>query len=163
MRSAGIPVRGAYHFGHPGESASSQAAHFASVVGGVGAGEFLVLDIESATARLAANWSAVEEDAVATWCVDFVSAVMSKTGVRKEKMWVYTGAWFWNPHAGGSAALASHPLWVSGYASSPPMPGGWGSWMMWQYTDAGSWRGVGGKCDTSRYRGTQAELEALVA
>jgi len=91
MRSAGIPVRGAYHFGHPGESATAQAAHFASVVGVLSVGEFLVLDIESATTRLASNWTIEAENAVATWCVDFVNAVMAKTGLRNSRVWVYTG------------------------------------------------------------------------
>ena len=44
-------------------------------------------------------------------------------GLPKQRVWVYTGAWFWNPQAGGSAAVGDHPLWVSGYVSGhPPMP-----------------------------------------
>eukprot|EP01051_Picozoa_sp_SAG22_P014147 SAG22_NODE_1676_length_3830_cov_3.388100_3_plen_89_part_00 len=39
---------------------------------------------------------------------------------------VYTGRWFWDPDAGGSSALSSHPLWISGYVpGAPPMPKGW--------------------------------------
>lgn len=37
---------------------------------------------------------------------------------------MYTGAWFWDPDAGGSSIVSDHPLWVSGYTSTPPMPKG---------------------------------------
>ena len=44
-------------------------------------------------------------------------------GLPKNRIWVYTGAWFWNPQAGGSSLLKSYPLWVSGYVKgSPPVP-----------------------------------------
>ena len=166
MRSAGIGVRGAYHFGHPGTSAADQAAHFVSVVGGtLSSGEFLVLDIEDATARAVANRThpVAASNAVASWSADFVKAVMSKAGLPARRVWVYTGAWFWDPKAGGSDALADHPLWVSSYTSSPRLPSGWSNYAMWQYTDKASWSGVANPCDSSKFHGSQAELEALVS
>lgn len=164
MKAAGIKVRGAYHFGHPSESAESQASHFAGIVGRPALGEFLVLDIESATRPIyeAGNWTKKTQNSVSDWCVDFVNAVKTKTGVGSNRMWIYTGEWFWDPKAGGSDALAKYPLWVSGYSISPPMPKGWVSWTMWQYTDKGSWPGVGGGCDSSKFHGSQTELELLV-
>ena len=56
------------------------------------------------------------DNEVAAWCAQFVAAVMAKAEVNLNKMWVYTGAWFWNEAsgAGGSTALGKHPLWVSG-------------------------------------------------
>lgn len=165
IKGAGIPVRGAYHFGHPGKSATDQAAHFVKAVGEVGDGDFLVLDIESATAPLRAsgNWSAAAQADVAGWCLSFVQAVMQLAKVGKNRVWLYTGEWFWDPSTTGSAALADHPLWLSGYVpSDPPMPKGWSSYTMWQYTDKASWRGVNGPCDSSVFSGTQAELEAML-
>lgn len=46
MASAGISVRGAYHFGHPKDSAVTQAHHFVTTVGTLKKGDFVVLDIE---------------------------------------------------------------------------------------------------------------------
>lgn len=165
MKAAGIKVRGAYHFGHPGESADDQASHFASIVGRPSSGEFLVLDIESATRAMveAGNWTKKTQNAVSDWCVSFVGQVKTKTGVGYNRMWIYTGEWFWDPQAGGSNALSEYPLWVSGYAASPPMPRGWLSWTMWQYTDKAEWSGISGGTDSSKFHGSQAELELLVA
>jgi hypothetical protein len=78
----------------------------------VSSGEFYVLDIETATETARGNLTALAD--VASWSADFVKAVMSSQGVPPRKVWVYTGAWFWDPNAGGSSALSAHPLWVSG-------------------------------------------------
>ena len=103
--------RGAYHFGHPAESVSTQANLFLSVVGPTKAGDFLVLDIEKATAATASNQTgSLSPVAVAQWCLDFVSSVRTKT---KRPVFVYTGQWFWDPSAGGSDKCKDYPLWVS--------------------------------------------------
>ena len=96
MKSAGVPVRGAYHFGHPNTDAVSQvslslslppplpfslsnkaavaqANHFVATVGHLAAGEFAVLDIEAANGEPATS--------VAKWCNVFVSTVQSKLGL----------------------------------------------------------------------------------
>lgn len=159
MKSVGIHVRGAYHFGHPNTDAVAQAGHFAATVGKLAAGEFAVLDIEAANGEPATS--------VAKWCNVFVSTVQSKLGLPTGRVFVYTGAWFWNPQAGGGKLLPrsffEHPLWVSGYVpTSPPMPIGWSSWTLWQYTDKAKINGISSGVDCSRYKGTQAELERLV-
>ena len=164
MKSAGLRVRGAYHFGHPKEDAKKQAAHFVSTVGKLSAGDFVALDIESASTGMNDELS---PSAVAQWCGQFVSHVQSGLGVAPQRVVVYTGAWFWNPQAGGGAGLPSsffsqHPLWVSGYVpSSPPMPKGWKHWTLWQYTDKLKLQGVSGGVDASRFSGTQSQLEQL--
>jgi lysozyme len=151
-RAAGIPVRGAYHFGHPGSSASAQAQLFVSTVGSVGPGELVVLDIETS--------DGVSAGEVASWCTAFLSQVTSSFGLPASRVLVYTGAWFWNPQAGG-ASMGGHPLWVSGYSSSPPMPQGWGSWTFWQYTDSQNVPGISGGCDYSEFVGDSAALQAF--
>jgi len=106
MSSAGIKIRGAYHFGHPGTDAGAQADHFLSVVGALHAGDLVALDIETSDGQSAST--------VAAWCKAFVDRVVSKSGLPASRVLVYTGAWFWNPQAGGSASVGDHPLWVSG-------------------------------------------------
>ena len=149
IKKAGIPIRGAYHFGHPEEDATNQANHFLSQINGLGAGDLLVLDIEVDGGK--------SPSAVAEWCHTFLKAVMAKSGLPASRVLVYTGAWFWNPKAGG-ASMGSHPLWVSGYTTSPPIPNGWSDWTYWQYTDKASKCVPGKAVDCSVYHGTLEEL-----
>ena len=153
IKAAGIPVRGAYHFGHPEESASAQAKHFLSQLSGLGTGDLLVLDIETSGGQSAS--------AVAKWCGDFLQAVMSASGLPASRVLVYTGAWFWNPQASGSSIASHHPLWVSGYTSKPPMPAGWSSWTYWQYTDKAKDCVPSKSVDCSVFHGSLQELHAL--
>ena len=151
--------------GHPNESAASQAAHFCKTVGALEAQEVAVLDIESATNADPAQ--------VAQWSKEFVDKVMSTLGLPASRVLVCqssppippplptemshscpdipadTGAWFWNPQAGGSSLLSAHPLWVSGYTKEPPMPKGWSTWAYWQYTDKATIAGIKGGVDCS--------------
>jgi len=155
IESHGIRVRGAYHFGHPELSAVTQAAHFVSTVGALKAGDFLVLDIE-------ANANKLPAATVVTWIRTFLEDVVTRSKLPVHRVWVYTGAWWWEPNTAGSAVAAAHPLWVSGYTTAPPMPRGWSHWTMWQYTDKASIPGVSGGCDASYFNTTQAALNALV-
>jgi hypothetical protein len=128
------------------------------MVGPLHAGDFLVLDIEAATNEARTNVSTPAR--VAQFSSDFVSMVHTRTG---RPVFVYTGAWFWNPQAGGSAACGSYPLWVSGYvASNPPVPEGWTHWTFWQFTDKAVVPGITGGVDYSRFGGTQEALNTLV-
>jgi len=151
-RAAGIAVRGAYHFGHPGTNAVAQADHFVDTVGSVGAGDLMALDIETS--------DGVGPSGVAAWCKQFVDRVMERTGLPASRVVVYTGAWFWNPQAGGSDVLANHPLWVSGYVQSPPMPRGWSTYTFWQFTDKHNFPGIS-PCDASYFRGQEQQLRAM--
>jgi len=91
----------------------------------------------------------VHPDQVAKWSKEFVDSVMNTLGLPASRVVVYTGAWFWDPQAGGSSLLSAHPLWVSGYTKSPPIPKGWSTWAFWQYTDKKSIPGITGSCDAS--------------
>ncbi|WP_372494394.1 glycoside hydrolase family 25 protein [Actinoallomurus purpureus] len=65
LRRAGL-VCGAYHFGHPGNDANTEADFFLSTVRprGLEAGDLLVLDLEQTDGRSAAHVSSW----VRTWC-----------------------------------------------------------------------------------------------
>ena len=97
MKAAGITVRGAYHFGHPDDSAKKQVKYFLDTVGKVAAGDFLVLDIEAADKKSSATVSA--------FASEFVHLLHNKTeGMYsiRPPIFVYMGEWFWDPQAGGS-------------------------------------------------------------
>jgi hypothetical protein len=86
-----------YHFGHPNDSAETQVKHFLDTVGKVGAGDFLVLDIEAADSKSAAT--------VGSFASEFVHLLHNKTQAMysiRPPIFVYTGAWFWDPQTGGS-------------------------------------------------------------
>lgn len=103
--------------------------------------------------------------AVAQFSHDFVKLVHNKTKIYGlgTRVMVYTGAWFWDPDAGGSSKCNDHPLWISGYGTSQPtVAKGWKKWTFWQYTDKASVPGISGGCDYSRFSGTKAELHTLV-
>ncbi len=153
-RAAGIAVRGAYHFGHPGSDATAQAEFFVKTVGVVGPGDVVVLDIEES--------DSVSPSAVAAWCTSFLEQVTELTALPASRVVVYTGAWFWDPQAGG-ASMGEHPLWVSGYTAEPPMPNGWDNWTFWQFTDRLPVPGVpgSGTSDYSVFAGDEAALEAF--
>jgi GH25 family lysozyme M1 (1,4-beta-N-acetylmuramidase) len=152
-RASGVPVRGAYHFGHPDEAAVQQASHFLSVVGNLSSGEFLVLDLETDGGRSASE--------VGQWCDEFLSAVTRGSGLPPSRVLIYTGAWFWDPHVGQTWSPHVHPLWVSGYARAPPMPKDWRYWTFWQYTDSATDCGPHQAVDCSVFNGTLAEMHAL--
>jgi len=80
MRTENFSPRGYYHFGHPNESASLQAAHFCKTVGTLHAEEVAVLDIEAS--------DGVHPDQVAQWSKDFVDGVMSRLGLPASRVFV---------------------------------------------------------------------------
>ena len=159
MRAAGIEVRGAYHFGHPELDPEVQAKHFLSQIPTpIQSGDLLVLDIE-------ANSKGMPASSVAKWCMAWLSAVLTATGLPSTRVLVYTGAWFWDPQCGGSAAAArnGHKLWVSGYVDESRLriPSGWSTWTFWQYTDRASDCGPVADVDCSVFNGSMAELRSL--
>jgi GH25 family lysozyme M1 (1,4-beta-N-acetylmuramidase) len=85
--------------------------------------------------------------AMTSWVTAFSNEVRRKTG---RLPLLYTTADWWDTCA-DSAALAEDPLWVAAYTggASPPLPAGWSTWNIWQYTSGGTVPGVvtGGNTD----------------
>ncbi|MFG1752044.1 glycoside hydrolase family 25 protein [Streptosporangium sandarakinum] len=120
-------VRGAYHFGHPGNDPIAEADHFLSVVNAQPAkhGDLLVLDLEATDGR------SVEE--VNAWAKTWLSYVKDKTGVTPM---FYSGLNFAETYGRG---LEQYPLWVAAYsmdkgAITPPAD--WKTWTIHQYTES---------------------------
>lgn len=121
-------IRGAYHFGHPGNDAVIEAEHFLAVVRGQGLndGDLLALDLETDDGRKPADVAAWAK----TWCLH----VQQRTG---RTPLVYTFVSF--TRGGYCAGLGAYPLWIAAPsfpAGKPPMPlGPWKSWAVHQYAD----------------------------
>ncbi|MEV1170007.1 GH25 family lysozyme [Nonomuraea sp. NPDC049784] len=119
-------VRGAYHYGHPGNDPVAEAEHFLSVVNSQPAkpGDLLVLDLETTDGK------SVTE--VNTWAKTWLSYVKAKTGITPM---FYSGWNFANTYGRG---LAQYPLWVAHYSKakgSITPPADWKSWTIHQYTE----------------------------
>jgi len=128
MKSNGI-VRGAYHFGHPKNSATAEANYFLKAVRAQGLhdGDLIALDLEVNDGKSASS--------VASWARTWCAHVHDATGT---KPIVYT---FLSYAKGGyCAGLGEYPLWIAAPsygAGHPPMPlGPWKSWKFHQYADS---------------------------
>lgn len=128
MKSEGL-IRGAYHFGRPGNDPESDARHFLSVVRGRGLadGDLLALDLEVSDGRSASS--------VAGWARSWCTYVTDQTG---RKPIVYTFISF--ARDGHCSGLGSYPLWIAAPsydAGHPPVPvGPWSTWVIHQYSSS---------------------------
>lgn len=140
---------GIYQYLVAGQDVTAQAEAFAAIVGRLGPHEFPVLDLEEGEGN--------QEPRALTWGV-LVTAALGK------RPWLYSGENYAEAH--GLAAIFNGPevhTWVAAYRSTEPALGH----TLWQCTNGitgahiTDWPGAG-KCDTSVYHGTLAELSALV-
>lgn len=158
--AAGL-YRGAYHFAQPREdvaTAVADARHFIDVSGVMNGSADLppVLDLE-------VN-NGLPPDQVARWAKAWLDEVERLTG---RVPIIYTGPFFWRDKV-ASSAFTRYPLWIASYtsASSPtsgPIPGGWATWTIWQYTSQGTVPGIPGPVDVNRFCCDAGTLAALAA
>jgi lysozyme len=150
MQAAGL-VRGAYHFFHPAQDASQQAAHFLATVQLKPTDLPPVIDVEVNDG--VANEAVVQ--GVQTW----LDAVEQATGVAPI---IYTAAYFWNAHL--NAGFGRYPLWIAHYTSAAtpaPLPEGWTGWTFWQYSQSLAIDGVNGAADHDYFNGGVGDLRTL--
>jgi lysozyme len=119
-------VRGAYHYGHPGNDPVAEADHFLSVVNSRPAkpGDLLVLDLETTDGESVADVNA--------WAKRWLAHVKARTGVTPM---FYSGWDFADTYGHG---LADYPLWVAYYGRAKgdvTPPADWKTWTIHQYTD----------------------------
>jgi GH25 family lysozyme M1 (1,4-beta-N-acetylmuramidase) len=135
----------AYHFAIPNVSGGAAQADYviANAADGSGRVAPIGLDIEydpySATDGTNECYG-LSPGAMTSWVVAFSSEVRRRTG---RLPILYTTADWWNTCA-ASTALGQDPLWVAAYTAGggPPLPVGWGTWAIWQYTSAGTVPGI---------------------
>ncbi|MCW2910403.1 MAG: hypothetical protein JWL68_5192 [Actinomycetia bacterium] len=121
-------VRGAYHFGHPGNGAATEATAFLDTVRahGLNAGDLLALDLEVSDGLGPARVAEYARN----WCAD-VHKATGHTPV------VYTFLSF--AQQGNCAGLGHYPLWIaepSAPAGRPVVPRPWSAWKFHQYGTA---------------------------
>ncbi|WP_336213874.1 glycoside hydrolase family 25 protein [Nonomuraea sp. LPB2021202275-12-8] len=119
-------VRGAYHYGHPGNDPVAEADHFLSVVNAQPGkrGDLLVLDLETT------DGLSVEQ--VNNWARTWLSYVEDTTGITPM---FYSG---WNFADTYGRGLAEYPLWVAHYSKpkgTVTPPADWKYWTIHQYSD----------------------------
>ena len=160
-QKAGIPVLGAYHYGHShgGDArAVEEARHFIRVLRDANfpkSGSFLVLDAED----VCAESKSVGQAETVSWVLRFCKTVAEEFSWPRSRMLVYTGQWWWAPRTGGSDRLAKagFPLWVSAYQGKPGKVAGWNTHLFWQYTDRFNAPGIG-PSDANLFNGGLTDL-----
>lgn len=143
-RAAGLSA-GAYAFAIPNgnggrSSPVAQADYLLSYLGPLAATVPVMLDIEFNPYSGGLCYG-LRGPRMAAWVARFSAEVKARTG---RVPYIYTPQGWWNPCAGGSAALGRNPLWVPDYttAAQPAMPSGWTTWKVWQYSSAGTVPGI---------------------
>jgi GH25 family lysozyme M1 (1,4-beta-N-acetylmuramidase) len=83
----------------------------------------------------------LSQAAMVRWIARWSGEVQAKTG---EDPIIYGPGPWWQECTGGVATFGQLPLWVPDYttASSPLITHGWNNWAFWQYSSAGTVRGI---------------------
>ncbi|MGW1723589.1 lysozyme [Streptomyces sp. NPDC002306] len=150
-------IHGAYHFATPDTtSGATQAAYFVDRGGSwTGDGRTLpgVLDIEWNPYGAACYGKSKSE--MVSWVRDFLTTYKQLTG---RAAVIYTATSWWTDCTGDySGFAADNPLWIARYAATPgPLPAGWSTHTMWQYTSSGATVG-----DHDRFNGSLDKVRAL--
>jgi len=152
-------IRGAYHFARPDLSGGDAQAKYFAAHGGAWSKDNLtlpgVLDLEG-------SCYGKSQSAMRSWISTFHKTYKDKTG---RNVVVYTSKSWWDKCTGKWAGMKNRnsPLWVAHWtkASKPSIPGGYGTWTVWQYSDSGQVKGISGKVDVDRFNGTRTQLLKL--
>jgi lysozyme len=157
-RAEGLYVT-AYHFGIPNISdGMSQATYFVAH-SGYHAGNGILppeLDVEynPSTDAGAGTCYGLSPAQMVSWIAAYDTEVQRLTG---QLPIIFTSANWWDFCTNGSTAFGSSILWAAADAaanpltSSPPLPAGWGNWMLWRYTGGGRVAGIPYGVDVSEF------------
>jgi Glycosyl hydrolases family 25 len=146
--AAGYRFLGLYQYLVAGQDVIAQARAFCSIAGHLAAYEVPIVDVEEGAGS--------QYQRAIDWC----GHVDRQLGKRS---WVYSGVAFAEAHGLASIFASSRHTWVAAYSQAEPSL----AHTLWQCTDGKtgshitSWPGAG-KCDTSLYHGSLAQLAALI-
>jgi len=155
--NAGI-IRGAYHFAIPNNSSGqSQARYFISHGGGWSSDGMTLpgaLDIEYNP--YGSECYGFTHSQMKAWIGDFVNEYAYKEHVYPV---IYSTTDWWSTCTGNATRFHNtDPLWIANYGASGggPLPGNWGFYTFWQYSDSGNMPG-----DQDVFNGDHNRLKAL--
>lgn len=144
-RSApGFILTGLYHFASAKGDPIAEADHFLATVLPLKPGEVVVLDSEG---------PAVSQAWATTWAARVTQAGINVIGI-------YCNTSDFKDIYRGSVPPGYNWWWAAQYSPIPPTND---KWTFWQYSSNATVDGVPGPCDDSQFRGTEADLSALVA
>ena len=152
--------RGAYHFALPSvSSGAAQADYFIANGGGWTAdGRTMpgLLDVEfNPYASLGNQCFNMSPAQLKSWITSFANRYLQKTG---RYPMIYTATSWWNSCIGSTSEFNHMPLHLANYSGSVgPLPSGWSTHDVWQYSASGPFSG-----DSNVYRGSAAQLRDLV-
>jgi GH25 family lysozyme M1 (1,4-beta-N-acetylmuramidase) len=151
-------IRGAYHFAIPNNSSGhSQAKYFIHHGGGWSAdGKTLpgALDIEYNP--YGSECYGFTHSQMKAWITDFVNEYAYLERVYPV---IYSTTDWWSTCTGNATRFHNtDPLWIANYGASGggPLPGNWGFYTFWQYSDSGNMPG-----DQDVFNGDHTRLKAL--
>lgn len=83
----------------------------------------------------------LSQSAMKTWISQFSGEIAAKTG---ENPIIYGPGPWWQDCTGGASRFSQFPLWVPDWttASKPFITAGWSTYAFWQYSSAGTVRGI---------------------
>ncbi len=102
----------------------------------------------------------LSRSAMNTWIGQFSAEVQAKTG---EDPIIYGPAPWWQDCTGGASRFGQFPLWVPDYTSAakPVITAGWHTYGFWQYSSAGTVRGIKAPGDTDLDQMNPADIPLL--
>jgi len=155
-------IRSAYHFlTFQGATARDQVSNF------TGAGiDFNqpgtlppVLDVEWQQSPSLNEYIRQNRNACVQLVRDWLTGMEAATGRRPI---LYTAKGFWNDYLGNPAGFEDYDLWVASYRNdAPTMPGNWGRYAFWQYTESGTVTGIPGQVDRNYFNGNLNKLKSM--
>lgn len=133
-------IRGAYHFFRPTSDPLKQAYHFLKVVKLEDGDLPPVLDIET--------MGQLSSEELCDRAAEWIEIIERETGFRPI---IYTYPGFWQKL--NTTRFSDYPLWIAHYttAEKPMIPGGWKTWVLWQFTDRGEVPGINGGVDVNLF------------
>jgi GH25 family lysozyme M1 (1,4-beta-N-acetylmuramidase) len=150
-----------YHWGRPDYGqAELQADRVIDAMNWSNDGKTMppMLDIEYGTMVGSGNCYNLSPSALVGWVQRFVNRVTARIG---RGPMIYTNAYWWNDCTASNTSFGHLPLVIANYGAAPsPLPAGWNTYAIWQFTETGRISGINGNVDrdVTRDDNTLAQL-----
>jgi len=154
-KQAGLEVS-YYHFSYPDQKcggtevadATAEANYFIDTISKLPDYVDLIIDCEPKDAQ--GSDTPLTPEQYELWLQTWLDVVKDRTGTDAV---IYTYADYLNRHLPKDHAFGNHKLWIANYSTkikTPPIPNGWSTWYMWQYSQSGKVAGIATAVDLSK-------------